>query len=210
MASVRLGSGTSAHPAGRPAFRLNGFRHRQKGSAISRRGAKRPLQRRRMSILWKSGRAADITALTRFRPLAVLSARRKAILQIQDSRCRFELAPFAIGTELTHDMQQAVVCRRLLAICSASVVESWTARGARRRSCLSCLRGRSDRQTEMHKRLPCTLSRLSSSEPGAIVPVSGCLPGLHPIHLHWYGTGMIDVPFAAVLPIASEGHPLAI
>src|SRR3954464_278981 len=61
----------------------------------------------------------------------------------------------------------------------------------------------------MHESLPCTLSRLSSSEPGAIVPVSGCLPGLHPIHLPRSGTGMIDVPFAAVLPIASEGHPTA-
>src|SRR5262249_30253897 len=50
----------------------------------------------------------------------------------------------------------------------------------------------------MHKHLPCTLSRLSSSETGAIVPVSGCLPGLHPIHLHWFRTGMTDVPFAAV------------
>src|SRR5262249_28628709 len=50
----------------------------------------------------------------------------------------------------------------------------------------------------MHKHLPCTLSRLSSSEPGAIVPMSGCLPGLHPIHLYWFRTGMTDVPFAAV------------
>src|SRR4249919_3155952 len=48
----------------------------------------------------------------------------------------------------------------------------------------------------MHKYLPCTLSRLSSPEPGAIVRVSGCLPGLHPIHL--YRFGMTDVPFAAV------------
>jgi len=48
------------------------------------------------------------------------------------------------GTELTHDMQQAVVCRRLHRLCSVSVVECWTARGARRRPCLSCLRGRSD------------------------------------------------------------------
>src|SRR5215472_504404 len=50
----------------------------------------------------------------------------------------------------------------------------------------------------MHKHLPCTLSRLSSSEPGAIVPMSGCLPGLHPIHLYWFRTGMTDMPFAAV------------
>jgi hypothetical protein len=44
---------------------------------------------------------------------------------------------FSAGTE-------AVVCRRLPLLCSVSVVERWTARGARRRSCLSCLRGRSD------------------------------------------------------------------
>src|SRR5262245_24934986 len=42
----------------------------------------------------------------------------------------------------------------------------------------------------MHKYLSCTLSRLSSSEPVAIVPVSECLPGLHSIHLHWFGTRM--------------------
>ena len=50
----------------------------------------------------------------------------------------------------------------------------------------------------MHKHLPCTLSRLSSSEPSAIVPMSGCLPGLHPIHLYWFRTGMTVVPFATV------------
>ena len=54
------------------------------------------------------------------------------------------------------------------------------------------------RLTAMHKQLSCTLSRLSSSEPVAIVRVSGCLPGLHPIHLYWFRTGVTDVPFAAV------------
>ena len=29
-----------------------------------------------------------------------------------------------------------------------------------------------------------------------VVQVSGCLPGLHPIHLYWFGTRMTDVPFA--------------
>src|SRR5262245_50774152 len=95
-------------------------------------------------------------------------------------------------------MQQAVVCRRLPPLRSAPVVEYWNTQCARRRSCLSYLRGRPDGQTELHKHLPCALSRLSSSEPGAIVPMSGCLPGLHPIHLYWFRTGMIDVPFAAV------------
>ena len=45
----------------------------------------------------------------------------------------------------------------------------------------------------MHKHLSCTLSRLSSSEPVAIIRVSWCLPGLHPIHLYWFRTGMTDV-----------------
>jgi len=53
-------------------------------------------------------------------------------------------------------------------------------------------------QTAKQKCMPCTLSRLSSSEPGAIVPVSGCLPGLHPIQLYWFRARMTDVPFAAV------------
>src|SRR5262245_21979048 len=50
----------------------------------------------------------------------------------------------------------------------------------------------------MYKHLSCTLSRLSSSESGAIVRVSERLSGLHPIHLHWFRTRMTDVPFAAV------------
>jgi hypothetical protein len=43
---------------------------------------------------------------------------------------------------------------------------------------------------QMHKHLSCTLSQLSSSKPSAIVRVSECLPGLHPIR-------MTDEPFAA-------------
>jgi hypothetical protein len=53
--------------------------------------------------------------------------------------------------------------------------------GARGRSCLPCVRGRSDDQTALHEHLSCTLSRLSSSKPVAIVGVSGHLPRLHPI-----------------------------
>src|SRR5258708_14547053 len=63
----------------------------------------------------------------------------------------------------------------------------------------------------MHKHLPCTLSRLSSSEPGAIVPVSGRLPGLHPIQLYWFRARMTDVPFppsAAPPYIAPDPHGL--
>ena len=60
----------------------------------------------------------------------------------------------------------------------------------------------------MHKHLSCTLSRLSSSEPVAIVRVSGCLPGLHPIHLYWFRTWMTDVPFVAVRGDASTSLPL--
>src|SRR6476659_114902 len=81
-------------------------------------------------------------------------------------------------------MLQAVVCRRLPALRSASVVEYWNTPCAQRRSCLSYLRGCSDRQAGMQENLSCTLSQLSSSEPVAIVRVSGCLPGLHSIHLH--------------------------
>src|SRR5262245_27717685 len=55
----------------------------------------------------------------------------------------------------------------------------------------------------MHKHLSCTLSRLSSSEPVAIVRMSGSLPGLYPIHLYWFRTRMTDVPFAAVSGDAS-------
>ena len=56
---------------------------------------------------------------------------------------------------------------------------------------------------QQHKHLSCTLSRLSSSEPVAIVRVSECLPGLHPIHLYWFRTRMTDVSFAAVSGDAS-------
>ena len=50
----------------------------------------------------------------------------------------------------------------------------------------------------MHEHLPCTLSRLSSSEPVANLRVPERLPGLHPIHLHWLRARMTDAPFAAV------------
>src|SRR5262249_44609829 len=54
-----------------------------------------------------------------------------------------------------------------------------------------------------NKRLSCTLSRLSSSEPGAIVRVSECLPGLHPIHL--FRTRMTDdSPLRLLLARADE------
>src|SRR5690349_1296510 len=49
----------------------------------------------------------------------------------------------------------------------------------------------------MHKRLSCTVSRLSSSEPIAVVGVSRCLPGLQPIQLYWLGTGITELPFPA-------------
>src|SRR4029077_14480165 len=47
----------------------------------------------------------------------------------------------------------------------------------------------------MHKYLSCTISRLPVPEAAAILRVSGCLPGLHPIHLYWFRTRMTDVPF---------------
>src|SRR6476620_3614887 len=100
-------------------------------------------------------------------------------------------------------MQQAVVCHHLPPLRSASVAEYWNTQCARRRSRLSHLCCRSDSKTAMHKHLSCTLSRLSSSEPVEIVRVSGCLPGLHPIHLYWFRTRMTDVPFATVSDDAS-------
>src|SRR5215469_8469856 len=50
----------------------------------------------------------------------------------------------------------------------------------------------------MHKYLSCTISRLRSSEADTIVRMSVHLPGLHPIHLHRFRTGIIEVPFGAV------------
>src|SRR5579862_8318801 len=51
----------------------------------------------------------------------------------------------------------------------------------------------------MHDRLPRALSRLSSSEPVAVVRVSRDLPGLHPLLLHRLRAGMTvatDVSFS--------------
>ena len=47
-------------------------------------------------------------------------------------------------TDLTHEMQRAVVCNRLPPRRTASVIEYWNTQCARRRSCLSYLCGRSD------------------------------------------------------------------
>src|SRR5215470_2166684 len=63
---------------------------------------------------------------------------------LQMATCDVDSSSFSTETELTHGMQQAVVCRRLPPLRSASIVEYWTTQCARRRSCLSYLRGRSD------------------------------------------------------------------
>ena len=54
----------------------------------------------------------------------------------------------------------------------------------------------------MHKHLPCTLSRLSSSKTVTIVRVSGCLPRLHTIRLYWFRTRMTTglLPSLAATP----------
>src|ERR1700730_3873199 len=57
----------------------------------------------------------------------------------------------------------------------------------------------------MHKHLSCTLSRLSSSEPVAIIRVSGDLPGLHPIHLYWFRARMTEVPLPPSLATPAFG-----
>jgi hypothetical protein len=125
-------------------------------------------------------------------------ARRTVILQWQPATSFQTRGLFRSKGGLSHEMQQVIVCRRLLPLRSVSVVEYRNTQCARRRSFLSYLGGRSDGQTAMHKQLSCTLSRLSSSKPVAVVRMSGCLPGLHPIHLYWFRTRMSDVPFAAV------------
>ena len=105
-----------------------------------------------------------------------------------------------------HEMHQVVVCRHLRTIGSASVLEFWK---TQRRQCRSRLRyfgSRSHGETAMHQHLSCALSRLSSSEPDTILRVSGRLPGLHPIHLHRFRTGMRDAPRRCALRIsAGEG-----
>jgi hypothetical protein len=82
-------------------------------------------------------------------------------------------------------------------------MKRYPARAAEGKSRLCYLGTRSDRQTAMHKHLSCTLPRLSSPEPVAIVRVSGCLPGLHPIDLYWFRIRMIDLPFFAISGNAS-------
>jgi len=95
---------------------------------------------------------------------------------------------FRLKKGVCHEMQQSGVCHGLPPLRSASVFEYWNTQCARLAS--RTFRSRSDGETAMHKCLSCTLSRLSSSEPGAIVRVSGCLPGLRPIHLYWFRTRM--------------------
>ena len=80
----------------------------------------------------------------------------------------------------------------LFAVLLSSSTEASTRATPIRSSYLRC---RSDRQTAMHKNLSCSLSRLSSAEPVAIVRMSGCLRGLHPIRLYWFRTRMTDCPF---------------
>src|SRR5262245_32711798 len=92
-------------------------------------------------------------------------------------------------------MYQVVVCRDLRTIGSTSVLEFWKFQRRQCRSRLWYFGSRSDGEAAMHQHLSCALSRLSSSEPDSILRVSGRLPGLHPIHLHGFRTGMTDVLF---------------
>ena len=94
-------------------------------------------------------------------------------------------------------MQQAIVRRHLRPVSSAFVLEYRKAQCARCRSHLWYIVSRSYGQTPMHKRVSCALSRLSSSESATILRVSGCLSGLHPIHLYWPRTGMTDPGFCS-------------
>jgi hypothetical protein len=67
----------------------------------------------------------------------LLARSDKVIEQFQNS------SSFSTEMELTHEMQQAVVCV-VPPLRSVSVVDYWNTQCARRRSCLSYLRGRSD------------------------------------------------------------------
>jgi hypothetical protein len=95
-------------------------------------------------------------------------------------------------------MCQVVVCRHLRTIGSASGLEFWKSQRRQCRSRLWYFGSRSHGEAAMHQHLSCALSRLSSSESDTIVRMSGCLPGLYPIHLHRFRTGMTDVNFVAV------------
>jgi hypothetical protein len=126
-----------------------------------------------------------------------LHARRNVILPI--SR---ELSHGIWQDVQQQDLWQAVVCRRLPRVRSA-VIEHWNTQCARRRSKLSHVRGHANRQTAMHQRLSCALSRLPAHEPVAVGRVPGCLPGLHPIHLYGFRTGLTQLRVAAISGAAS-------
>jgi hypothetical protein len=112
-------------------------------------------------------------------------------------RLRGSLHRYRTQWELSYGMHQAIVYCHLHRLNRVAVLEYWKAQRARCRRRRWCLGARTDRQAAMHKHLSRTLSRLSSSEPVAVVRVSECLPGLHPIYLYWSGTGMNAVPSAA-------------
>jgi hypothetical protein len=90
----------------------------------------------------------DIAVLRRFAGCNVVPFDPVALRPAEDRvRGKLDLndsSSFSNERELTHEVQQAVVCRRLPPLRSASVVEYWNTQCARRRSCLSYLRGRSD------------------------------------------------------------------
>ena len=74
-----------------------------------------------------------------------------------------------------------LVCDRLDTFRCPSVIEN--GRCARRRSHLSYLRGRSDRQATMPEFLSSAISQLPVAKVNTILRVSGRLPGLHPLQL---------------------------
>jgi hypothetical protein len=102
--------------------------------------------------------------------------------------------------ELGHEIKQMVVCRRLRTLRSSFVVEYWNTRCARRRFRLSHRRRSSNSQTAMYTYLPSAISRLPAPEKDTVFRVSERLPGLHPIHLHWFGTRLTACFFRSQRP----------
>src|SRR5947209_299555 len=76
--------------------------------------------------------------------------------------------------------------------CYADIVNSAGDRG-RRLSSLWFPSCGSNLQAAMHKYMSCTLWRLSSSEPVAVVRVSTGLSRLHPLRLYWFRTRIVGM-----------------
>ena len=167
----------------------SGARNPTSGQRIRRQLPASGRTRSLLNRLWKRIRRASTAGIAA--PPQLAGGRRlsrhwcrqqnvHSVPGLAGSDCGF--APVFEGESYEHDEEYSVQAAG--SACCYDNVRS--VGGCARCSRLLYLGSSSNGQAEMPKHMSCTLPRLSSPEPIAIVRVSGCLPGLYPLRMYGF------------------------